>query len=134
MLFPLSRFPANDLKSKLIANQNDSHVKENCSEFNVGGIRSIQNDLYVKIPSESDPETYNEWRNYDNLFKILIIGNSAVGKTAFLTRFTDDIFNSGFCSTIGIDFRIKTVHKDGRKIKLQVNPRLNIELQVNPQL
>ena len=74
--------------------------------------------MFANVLADSD--SYSEWRNYDNLFKILIIGNSAVGKTAFLTRFTDDVFTSGFCSTIGIDFRIKTVHKGGRKIKLQV--------------
>ena len=68
----------------------------------------------------ADPYGELMWRNYDNLFKILIIGNSAVGKTAFLTRFTEDVFTDSFCSTIGIDFRIKTMHKNGKKIKLQV--------------
>ena len=80
--------------------------------------RKVNEFMFANVLADSD--SYSEWRNYDNLFKILIIGNSAVGKTAFLTRFTDDVFTSGFCSTIGIDFRIKTVHKGGRKIKLQV--------------
>ena len=39
---------------------------------------------------------------YDYLFKILLIGDSGVGKTCILCRFSDDSFNSSFISTIGI--------------------------------
>ncbi len=57
---------------------------------------------------------------YDYLFKLLIVGDSAVGKTSILIRFVDDYYNSTFISTIGIDFKIKTVELDGKKIKLQI--------------
>uniref|UniRef100_UPI00398F5105 ras-related protein Rab-13-like n=1 Tax=Pristiophorus japonicus TaxID=55135 RepID=UPI00398F5105 len=57
---------------------------------------------------------------YDYLFKLLLIGDSGVGKTCLIIRFADDNFNSTYISTIGIDFKIKTVDVDGKKIKLQV--------------
>ncbi|CAK9293172.1 unnamed protein product [Gordionus sp. m RMFG-2023] len=57
---------------------------------------------------------------YDYLFKILLIGDSGVGKTCLLFRFSDDAFNTTFIATIGIDFKIKTIEIDGKKIKLQI--------------
>lgn len=59
-------------------------------------------------------------KTYDLLFKLLLIGDSAVGKTCLLFRFTDDAFNATFISTIGIDFKIKTIEIEGKKIKLQI--------------
>ncbi|XP_065884995.1 ras-related protein Rab-8A-like [Dysidea avara] len=59
-------------------------------------------------------------KTYDYLFKLLLIGDSGVGKTCILVRFSEDAFNSTFISTIGIDFKIRTVEIDGKKIKLQI--------------
>ncbi|XP_051775210.1 ras-related protein Rab-10-like [Erpetoichthys calabaricus] len=59
-------------------------------------------------------------KHYDLLFKLLLIGDSGVGKTCILFRFSDDAFNSSFISTIGIDFKIKTIELQGMKIKLQI--------------
>ncbi|CAG5116765.1 unnamed protein product [Candidula unifasciata] len=59
-------------------------------------------------------------KTYDLLFKLLLIGDSGVGKTCLLFRFSDDAFNTTFISTIGIDFKIKTVELGGKKIKLQI--------------
>ena len=59
-------------------------------------------------------------KSYDYLFKLLLIGDSSVGKTAILLRFADDSFSPNFISTIGIDFRIKTIEIRGKKIKLQI--------------
>ncbi len=41
-------------------------------------------------------------KQYDMLFKLLLIGDSGVGKTAILYRFSDDAFNTSFISTIGL--------------------------------
>eukprot|EP00124_Ichthyophonus_hoferi_P003609 Ihof_evm7s324 gene=Ihof_evmTU7s324 len=57
---------------------------------------------------------------YDYLFKLLLIGDSGVGKTCVLFRFSDDQYNATFISTIGIDFKIRTIELDGKKIKLQI--------------
>ncbi|TGZ70639.1 hypothetical protein CRM22_003093 [Opisthorchis felineus] len=62
-------------------------------------------------------------KNYDALFKLLLIGDSGVGKTCLLFRYVEDTFSSSFISTIGIDFKIKTIELEGKKIKLQVELR-----------
>ncbi|XP_032568835.1 ras-related protein Rab-13 isoform X1 [Chiroxiphia lanceolata] len=57
---------------------------------------------------------------YDHLFKLLLIGDSGVGKTCLVIRFAENDFSSTYISTIGIDFKIRTVDIDGKKIKLQI--------------
>ncbi|XP_065890745.1 ras-related protein Rab-10-like [Dysidea avara] len=57
---------------------------------------------------------------YDMLFKLLLIGDSGVGKTCILFRYADDTFKTTFIATIGIDFKIKTFEIDGKRIKLQI--------------
>merc|ERR1711977_436022 len=57
---------------------------------------------------------------YDMLIKLLLIGDSGVGKSCLLCRYSDDVFNSNFITTIGIDFKIRTIELDGAKIKLQI--------------
>ena len=52
--------------------------------------------------------------------KILIIGDSGVGKTNLLTRYCDDGFKDSYVATIGIDFKIKPVYIDGTCIRLQI--------------
>ena len=59
-------------------------------------------------------------QNFDYMFKLLLIGNSSVGKTSFLFRYSNDSFSSAFVSTVGIDFKIKTVHRRDKRIKLQI--------------
>ncbi len=58
--------------------------------------------------------------SYDYLMKLIIIGDSGVGKTCFLMRFADDTFTTSHISTIGIDFKIKPITIDGKTIKLQI--------------
>ncbi|KAI1230591.1 hypothetical protein IHE44_0010058 [Lamprotornis superbus] len=90
-------------------------------------------------------------KTYDYLFKLLLIGDSGVGKTCALFRFSEDAFNATFISTIAageqrggstedvklssvteekavgfglsagrIDFKIRTIELDGKRIKLQI--------------
>jgi Ras-related protein Rab-1A len=56
----------------------------------------------------------------DYLYKLLLLGDSAVGKSSLLLRFADDTFKENQISTIGVDWRIKTVELDGKRIKLQL--------------
>lgn len=44
-------------------------------------------------------------REYDYLFKLVIIGDSSVGKSSILLRFADDSFTENYITTIGVDFR-----------------------------
>uniref|UniRef100_G1PVK7 small monomeric GTPase n=1 Tax=Myotis lucifugus TaxID=59463 RepID=G1PVK7_MYOLU len=59
-------------------------------------------------------------QNFDYMFKLLIIGNSSVGKTSFLFRYADDTFTPAFVSTVGIDFKVKTVYRNEKRVKLQI--------------
>jgi len=59
-------------------------------------------------------------QDYDYLFKLLLIGNSAVGKSSLLLRFSDNIFNDSFLPTIGVDFKIRTFDLNSKTVKLQI--------------
>ena len=56
----------------------------------------------------------------DHILRVLLIGNSSVGKTCVLKRFAGDEFDPNFITTIGVDFKIKTIEYNGKKIQLQV--------------
>ncbi|KAF2318684.1 hypothetical protein GH714_010045 [Hevea brasiliensis] len=58
--------------------------------------------------------------DYDYLIKLLLIGDSGVGKSCLLLRFSDGSFTTSFITTIGIDFKIRTIELDGKRIKLQI--------------
>lgn len=57
---------------------------------------------------------------YDYMFKVLLLGDAGVGKTSLMWRFSDDVFNHTYISTIGIDFKLRTIDVQGQKVRLQV--------------
>ena len=59
-------------------------------------------------------------KDYEFIFKVLLLGNSNVGKSSLFLRFVDDIWNDTFVPTIGVDFKIKTFEIDEKKIKMQI--------------
>ena len=67
----------------------------------------------MKLPSTSS-------KSHDYLIKLLIIGDSSVGKSCMLLRFCDDSFTPSFIATVGIDFKIRTIEIDGKRVKLQI--------------
>lgn len=56
----------------------------------------------------------------DHIFKILIIGDSSVGKSNILLRFSEGIFHETFLPTIGVDFKIKNLTIENHSIKLNI--------------
>lgn len=54
------------------------------------------------------------------MLKYVIVGDSSVGKSCLLLRFADDQFNENYMTTIGVDFRFKTVSSNSKNIKLQI--------------
>lgn len=59
-------------------------------------------------------------KDYDHLFKLLIIGDSGVGKSSLLVRFADNTFSGNYITTIGVDFKIRTIEVRGERVKLQI--------------
>ncbi|MFX1498097.1 MAG: Rab family GTPase [Promethearchaeota archaeon] len=57
---------------------------------------------------------------YDYTFKILLLGDASVGKTSFTKRYCYNIFNPSERLTIGVDFHVKTIELQGKKVKLQI--------------
>ena len=55
------------------------------------------------------------------IYKILLLGDSSVGKTCFLMRYTDNTFQDIHMSTIGLDYKLKNVQlENGKMVKIQV--------------
>ncbi|ODQ79145.1 hypothetical protein BABINDRAFT_8740 [Babjeviella inositovora NRRL Y-12698] len=58
--------------------------------------------------------------DYEYLFKIVLIGDSGVGKSNLLSRFTRNEFNLDSRSTIGVEFATRTIEIDGKRVKAQI--------------
>jgi len=56
----------------------------------------------------------------ESLFKILLLGDSGVGKSCIILRYIEDTFSSNLMNSIGVDFKLKNIEIDNKKIKLQI--------------
>ena len=54
----------------------------------------------------------------DFVFKVLVLGDSSVGKSSLIRRFHSDVFSQRLPTTIGVDFFLQDLEADGRKIKV----------------
>ena len=61
-------------------------------------------------------EEYSD--SFDFLFKIILVGDAGVGKTCIVQRFKNGIFIERQANTIGVDFTLKTIIVDGKRIKV----------------
>ena len=57
---------------------------------------------------------------YDLMAKVIIIGDSGIGKTVLITRFCESTFKESYVATIGVDFKIKTMNVGNRRYKMQI--------------
>ena len=57
---------------------------------------------------------------YDYIFKVLLVGNSDVGKSSLILRYVDQIWNDVFVPTIGVDFKVKSLEVDKKLVKMQI--------------
>eukprot|EP01051_Picozoa_sp_SAG22_P023556 SAG22_NODE_6129_length_895_cov_1.271357_2_plen_169_part_01 len=64
--------------------------------------------------------TAMEYLDYDYLFKMLLIGDSGVGKSCLLLRFAEGKYEEDYLSTIGVDFKTRFIELDDKKIKFQL--------------
>lgn len=70
--------------------------------------------------SVSNPVQERKTSRFDYIFKIVIIGDATCGKTSLMKRYVDDEFHEQSLTTIGVDFKLKTISLDGSNIKLQI--------------
>jgi len=59
-------------------------------------------------------------KSSDETIKILMLGESGVGKSSILTRFTDDKFSTNFLTTLGVEYKHKTIMINDKKVMTQV--------------
>ena len=59
-------------------------------------------------------------QDYDYLFKVLLLGDTDVGKSSLILRYTEETFNSKLVNSIGVDFKMKKKEIDGKVIKVQI--------------
>ena len=80
-------------------------------------------DNFGMEKGETD-EDYDHLLNKDNdynyLFKVVFVGDAGVGKTQIINKFVENKFSENCASTIGVDFKVKTVKCENKKIKLQL--------------
>ena len=81
---------------------------------------STQNNNVTTSGSQKIAKKLSKSKQFDYTFKIVMIGDSGVGKSCILLRFADDKFNENFYATIGVDFRFKNVMVDDKSVKLQI--------------
>ncbi|XGW12555.1 hypothetical protein V3C99_013327 [Haemonchus contortus] len=88
--------------------------------YAVKALWTVDLDMDIEMAAAGAQQPAQGDQNFDYMFKLLIIGNSSVGKTSFLFRYCDDSFTSAFVSTVGIDFKVKTVFRGDKRVKLQI--------------
>jgi Ras-related protein Rab-8A len=62
----------------------------------------------------------NKIEKYDFMAKVIIIGDSGIGKTVLITRYCESNFKESYIATIGVDFKVKTVTVGDRRYRLQI--------------
>ena len=73
------------------------------------------------------------YRDYDFMFKIVLIGDSNVGKSSLLIRFSDDSFTENYITTIGVDFRFRTLtfdNDDNKDYSKASSTKSTVKLQI----
>lgn len=82
--------------------------------------RSEENKLRKNKTPTTSSRMGNRDDEYDYLFKVVLIGDSGVGKSNLLSRFTRNEFNLESKSTIGVEFATRSIEVDGKTIKAQI--------------
>ncbi|KAF8894786.1 ras family-domain-containing protein [Infundibulicybe gibba] len=96
--------------------------------FRIVSSESLKSTINVEPPKKSmtvwpgadGSRTTTEGRTYDYLFKVVFMGDSGVGKSNLLSRFTRNEFNLESRSTIGVEFATRNLEVDGKIIKAQI--------------
>nr|CAD7399607.1 unnamed protein product [Timema cristinae] len=80
----------------------------------------MSDGLKVSDPSPRDDRMETTTTSPDRTFKVVFAGDAAVGKSCFIYRFCRGVFINNLGSTLGVDFQVKTIGVDGKKVALQL--------------
>lgn len=72
------------------------------------------------IPNSDVMNMFSQMDEYNHLFKVVLVGNTTVGKTSLVQKFTQSIFSIDQQGTIGVDFWLKTLEVDNDLVKLHI--------------
>lgn len=83
----------------------------------------MQASSSVTPGGDSQVQAYNSAahdQHYDHLFKIVLIGDSGVGKSNLLLRYTKNQFKKNTQSTIGVEFATRTIEVEDSRVRAQI--------------
>ncbi|KAM5172505.1 EF-hand calcium-binding domain-containing protein 4B isoform 2-T2 [Mantella aurantiaca] len=116
-------------QERALNNWREEDEKEEITDYKEENVHKVDHMVEEALPSSPrgqpvGKETLSSEEHVysppDRLFKIVMVGNSSVGKTSFLRRFCDDNFCTGTSATVGIDYSVKTVTVDNCQVALQL--------------
>lgn len=105
-----------------IINTNKSIEKDKDKEKDRKKLNDEQNKVNTSVSNQSIKNSKKRLIDYQRyMFKIILLGNIAVGKTCLLSYFVDNVFRTEYTCTVGVDFKVKTVSiEPDKKIDLQI--------------
>lgn len=72
-------------------------------------------------PSAKNTQNHrSQFQEYENVYKIIMIGASCTGKTSLLIRFVNDSFNTTYLNTVGVDLKSQTLNIEGTMTRLNI--------------
>merc|ERR1711991_839893 len=81
---------------------------------------SFSFNLCIRLSIEKKRRKKSNMSDYDYLVKVVLIGESGVGKSSIVVRFTDDEFDEEHPCTIGVDFKSKKMNVENKAISLNI--------------
>ncbi|KAL4931417.1 uncharacterized protein BDV17DRAFT_15985 [Aspergillus undulatus] len=107
------------------ASDEGTNSRHNAQDYYAEDYADSLNTLFAEHPKNRATEYFSAFQRpkidrYDYLFKLLLIGDTGVGKSCLLLRFANDTFIESYISTIGVDFKLRTIERDGKTVKLQI--------------
>ncbi|CAI5993762.1 unnamed protein product [Closterium sp. NIES-65] len=94
---------------------------EQTEEYVNGQLKNKYGDAFIRGNNDLAAMKSNKADDdYDYLFKVVLVGDSGVGKSNLISRFTRNEFNMESKSTIGVEFATRSIEVDGKTVKAQI--------------
>mmetsp|Transcript_4641 Transcript_4641/g.4825 ORF Transcript_4641/g.4825 Transcript_4641/m.4825 type:complete len:296 (+) Transcript_4641:16-903(+) len=118
----------NSFTKSLVTSNKEETVDTKYSNVSVTPIESVNNNIEKEVREvkntnnikDNVSENSADSRNYQILFKVILIGDSGIGKTSMINRYINNLFTEKYLCTIGVDFMMKTIMFEDTTVKLQV--------------